>query len=192
MLWYYHLQPVQTATTNVPAEAETTAPAESNTFTITEKDQSGEGGILLDASLFTVEVPEGLKWNVYSYYYSAEDNLATVEINFGTDYTDDFKLTVTTQRMVDSLESSEEECISNFDYIPSAVVEKLSEVSYGDFTYKALHITSEYSDENFLVTYYEKADVLYGETYIEIEADTDDIAIDDSMIVMVLNSLKLR
>lgn len=179
-------------TTAPPAQAETTAPVDNSTFVITEEGQSGEGGILLDASLFTVDVPEGLLWDAYSYYYSAEDNLATVVIDFGTDYTDDFRLTVTTQRMIDSLDTAEAECIRTFDFVDSANIEKLPEVTYGDFTYKALHVTSDYSDENFLVTYYEKADADYGETYIEVEADVEDMAIDDAMIVSVLNSLKLR
>lgn len=180
-------------TTAAPADVETTAAAEdNNTFVITEADQSGEGGILLDASLFTVDVPDGLMWEAYEYYYNAEDNLATVVIDFGTDYTDDFRLTVTTQRMIDSLETAEAECIRTFDYVDSANIEKLPEVTYGDFTYKALHVTSDYSDENYLVSYYGKADVQYGETYIQVEADVDDMAIDDAMIVSVLNSLKLR
>ena len=96
-------------TNETTAAVQETTVAVDDTVLITEVGQEGEGEAKIDTPLYTATVPAGLKYEVYT-YYSGDDNLATVEINFGKDYANDFRLTVTTQRMIASLDDAVGEC----------------------------------------------------------------------------------
>ena len=67
----------------------------------------GEGEKTLDSDFCTVTIPEGLQYNVYSYYHD-EDALGTIQIDFGKKYTIEGRLEVSTTRMINSLDDAVE------------------------------------------------------------------------------------
>lgn len=189
-----------TNTTSAPANdatvADTTAVQDTSVssadVTITEVDQKGEGEVKLDTPLYTATVPAGLKYEVYT-YYSGDDNLATIEINFGKDYANDFRLTVTTQRMIASLDDAVGECERMSSAFNGFQSEVLGEETHGANNYKKLNIKTEYSDVDYLVSYYKNlGDFIYTDTYIEVRADKRDIDISDPLVVALVDSIVLK
>ena len=189
-----------TNTTSAPANdatvADTTAVQDASVssadVTITEVDQKGEGEVKLDTPLYTATVPAGLKYEVYT-YYSGDDNLATIEINFGKDYANDFRLTVTTQRMIASLDDAVGECERMSSAFNGFQSEVLGEETHGAYNYKKLNIKTEYSDVDYLVSYYKNlGDFIYTDTYIEVRADKIDIDISDPLVVALVDSIVLK
>ena len=177
--------------TETSASLEETTPAESVVI-INEVDQTGEGEAKIDTPLYTATVPAGLKYEVYT-YYSGEDNLATVEINFGKDYPGDFRLTVTTQRMIASLDDAVAECERMSSAFSGFKSEVLGEETHGANTFKKLNIKTEYSDTDYLVSYYKNTGApLYADTYIEVMADKSDIDIADPLVTALIDSIVLK
>ena len=64
------------------AKAEETTVEETTASAELQEGDSGEGEKTLDSAFCTVTIPEGLQYNVYSYYHD-EDALGTIEIDFG-------------------------------------------------------------------------------------------------------------
>lgn len=157
---------------------ETTASAELQT------GDRGEGGKTLDSAFCTVTIPEGLQYEIYTYYHD-EDNLGSISINFGKKSTIEGKLEVSTTRMISSLDDAVEECIRvrNLDTYEEGKSEIGEEVTYGDTTYKVVKMSHEYGAETCLVSYYKRAD---GKNiYVEIKTtqnDFDKLPIDDPLV----------
>lgn len=170
------------ATSEVKAEEatveETTASAE------LQVGDSGEGEKTLDSDFCTVTIPEGLQYNVYSYYHD-EDALGTIEIDFGKKGTTEGRLEVSTTRMISSLDDAVNECIRvrNLDTYKEGKSEIGEEVTYGDTTYKVVKMSHEYGAETCLVSYYKRADG--KDIYVEIKTtqnDFDKLPIDDPLV----------
>ena len=155
--------------------------------------ESGDGEAKLDAGLFTMTVPEGLKYEVYTYYMDASNNLATIEVNFGKSSATEGRVTVTTQRMVKSLDDSEAESIRMYSSFDGMESESLGEVTIGGMTFKKLHITTQYQDKTILVSYYNNpAADMYADTFIEITTDTNRIDLADSAVTALIESIVLK
>lgn len=170
------------ATSEVKAEEttveETTASAELQT------GDRGEGEKTLDSAFCTVTIPEGLQYNVYSYYHD-EDALGTIQIDFGKNSAIVGRLEVSTTRMISSLDDAVNECIRvrNLDTYKEGKSEIGEEVTYGDTTYKLVNMSHENGAESCLVSYYKRADG--KDIYVEIrikQLDIDKLTIDDPLV----------
>lgn len=157
---------------------ETTASAE-----LQEGDR-GEGEKTLDSAFCTVTIPEGLQYEIYTYYHD-EDALGSISINFGKNSTIEGKLEVSTTRMISSLDDAVNECIRvrNLDTYKEGKSEIGEEVTYGDTTYKEVKMSHDYGAETCLVSYYKRADG--KDIYVEIKTtqnDFDKLPIDDPLV----------
>lgn len=170
------------ATSEVQAEEttveETTASAE------LQEGDSGEGEKTLDSAFCTVTIPEGLQYEIYTYYHD-EDNLGSISINFGKKSTIEGKLEVSTTRMISSLDDAVNECIRvrNLDTYKEGKSEIGEEVTYGDTTYKVVNMSHEYGAETCLVSYYKRADG--KDIYVEIKTNQSDsfkLPVDDPLV----------
>lgn len=157
---------------------ETTASAE------LKEGDSGEGEKTLDSAFCTVTIPEGLQYKINFYNYD-EDDLGTIEIDFGKKYTIEGRLEVSTTRMISSLDDAVNECIRvrNLNTYKEGKSEIGEEVTYGDTTYKEVKMSHEYGAETCLVSYYKRADG--KDIYVEIKTtqnDFDKLPIDDPLV----------
>ena len=138
--------------------------------------QSGEGPKTIFNSLFSVDVPEGLTYDLYSWYTSEDDDkFGTYVIDIGeTDsYGKGVRLTVTTQRMIDSLEGAAEECKRMNDFSGSKETIPGEDVVINGVTYKTMHIVGEKDDDKlFYVTYFDNHNETEksGDVYVEIRS----------------------
>ena len=163
---------------------ETTASAE------LKKGDSGEGEKTLDSVFCTVTIPEGLQYEVDSYYRD-EDTLGTIKIDFGKKGTTEGRLEVSTTRIISSLDDAVEECISvrNLDTYEEGKYEIGEEVTYGDTTYKQVNFSHEHGAETCLVSDYKRADG--KDIYVEIKTtqnDFDKLPIDDPLVQELVKS----
>lgn len=166
------------------AKAEETTVEETTASAELQEGDSGEGEKTLDSDFCTVTIPEGLQYNVYSYYHD-EDALGTIEIDFGKKSTTEGRLEVSTTRMISSLDDAVNECIRvrNLDTYKEGKSEIGEEVTYGDTTYKVVKMSHEYGAETCLVSYYKRADG--KDIYVEIKTtqnDFDKLPIDDPLV----------
>lgn len=165
-------------------QAEETTVEETTASAELQEGDSGEGEKTLDSAFCTVTIPEGLQYEIYTYYHD-EDNLGSIKIDFGKKSTIEGKLEVSTTRMISSLDDAVEECIRvrNLDTYEEGKSEIGEEVTYGDTTYKVVKMSHEYGAETCLVSYYKRAD---GKNiYIEIKTtqnDFDKLPIDDPLV----------
>lgn len=175
-------QSTVSATSESKAE-ETTVEATTASAELQAGD-SGEGAKTLDSDFCTVTIPEGLQYEVDSYYHD-EDALGTIKIDFGKKGTSEGRLEVSTTRMISSLDDAVEECIRvrNLDTYKEGKSEIGEEVTYGDTTYKVVKMSHEYGAETCLVSYYKRADG--KDIYVEIKTtqnDFDKLPIDDPLV----------
>lgn len=165
-------------------QAEETTVEETTASAELQEGDSGEGEKTLDSAFCTVTIPEGLQYEIYTYYHD-EDNLGSISINFGKKSTIEGKLEVSTTRMISSLDDAVNECIRvrNLDTYKEGKSEIGEEVTYGDTTYKVVNMSHEYGAETCLVSYYKRAD---GKNiYVEIKTtqnDFDKLPIDDPLV----------
>lgn len=175
-------QSTVSATSESKAE-ETTVEATTASAELQAGD-SGEGAKTLDSDFCTVTIPEGLQYEVDSYYHD-EDALGTIKIDFGKKGTSEGRLEVSTTRMISSLDNAVNECIRvrNLDTYKEGKSEIGEEVTYGDTTYKVVKMSHEYGAETCLVSYYKRADG--KDIYVEIKTtqnDFDKLPIDDPLV----------
>ena len=168
-------------------QPETETPTESNEI---EMGDSGEGEKTLDSVFCTVTIPEGLQYEVDSYYRD-EDALGTIKIDFEKKGTTEGRLEVSTTRMIKSLDDALQECIRvrNIDSYEEGKYEIGEEVTYGDTTYKQVNFSHEYGAETCLVSYYKRADG--KDIYVEIKTtqnDFDKLPIDDPLVQKLAKS----
>lgn len=166
------------------AKAEETTVEETTASAELQAGDSGEGVKTLDSDFCTVTIPEGLQYEVDTYYHD-EDALGTIKIDFGKKGTSEGRLEVSTTRMISSLDDAVNECISvrNLDTYENGKSEIGEEVTYGNTTYKQVSLSNGYGAETCLVSYYKRAD---GKNiYVEIstkQTDFDKLPIDDPLV----------
>ncbi|MGN0499130.1 MAG: hypothetical protein ACI4F6_08750 [Acutalibacteraceae bacterium] len=162
-------------------QPETEAPTENKEI---EMGDRGEGEKTLDSAFCTITIPEGLQYEIYTYYHD-EDNLGSISINFGKKSTIEGKLEVSTTRMISSLDDAVEECIRvrNIESYTDGKYEIGEEVTYGDTTYKQVNFSQEFGSEACIVSYYKRADG--KDIYVEIktnQADSFKLPVDDPLV----------
>lgn len=166
------------------AKAEETTVEETTASAELQEGDSGEGEKTLDSDFCTVTIPEGLQYEVDTYYHD-EDALGTIKIDFGKNGTSEGRLEVSTTRMISSLDDAVNECIRvrNLDTYKEGKSEIGEEVTYGDTTYKEVKMSHDYGAETCLVSYYKRAD---GKNiYVEIktnQADSFKLPVDDPLV----------
>ena len=165
-------------------KAEETTVEETTASVELQTGDRGEGEKTLDSAFCTVTIPEGLQYEIYTYYHD-EDNLGSISINFGKNSTIEGKLEVSTTRMISSLDDAVEECIRvrNLDTYEDGKSEIGEEVTYGDTTYKVVEMSHEYGAEICLVSYYKRADG--KDIYVEIktnQAESFKLPVDDPLV----------
>ncbi len=182
---------------------ETTAPATTvaettDAPTETENDgeivggQEGEGEKTLESKLCSVTIPEGFKYQVYT-YAMVDDTNGTVDIDFGDISTMCARLTVSTQRMVNSLDEVEERAIElrNLDTYKEGKAEVGEDVTFGDVTYRRISISTEYGSDETLVGYVKTGAGLGA--YVEINLEgVGGLTFDDAEVKSVIESIEYK
>lgn len=176
----------------------TAAPAAESKEEALEEGLEGVGEKTFDTPLCTVTVPADVKYELYTYAVDEDDNTGTVQIDFGPESTLQARLHVSTTRMISSLDDAHDECVrvQNLDTYDDGKYEDMEDVTFGGMTYKAIHVTTEWSDEIFLVTYYKRA-ADGVDVYVECELDQDGFGYDAvsptaDFVVAAMNSVILK
>lgn len=178
---------------------ETAAETSSETETTTAQDDgkmnvgdTGEGEKMLESELFSVTIPQGLKYEVYT-YSMVDDTNGTVDINFGKNSTIDAKLTVSTQRMVNSLDEVEERAIElrNLNTYKEGKSEVGEDITIGDVTYRKISVSTEYGSDELMVGYVKTGAGLGG--YIEINLEgSGGLTFDDAEVKSLIESIEYK
>ena len=174
----------------------TAAPAAESKEEALEEGLEGVGEKTFDTPMFTMTVPADVMYELYTYSVG-DDNCGTIQIDFGPDSTMQARFEVSTTRMISSLSDAHDEClrVQNLDTYEEGRYEDMDDVTYGGVTYKALHVTTEWSDEIFLVSYYKRADGV--DVYVECKLDQDGFGYDAvspsaDFVAAALNSVTLK
>lgn len=67
---------------------------------------------------------------------------------------------------------------------------KLDDVKIGDITFKSVNIKTDLNDSNFYTYYYENAEGF--ETYVEIMSNSEDLPLNDPMMVEFIEGITLK
>lgn len=169
---------------------ETTAAPDSSVVEM-EAGAENEGPQDLTSKFFDVKVPEGLKYEVYTYAF-ADDTNGTIQLNFGKTSTIDGSIVVSTQRMTTSLDECVTRCIElrNLDTYKEGKSEVVGDVTFGDTTYKEVKISNEYSSDVNYVTYYKTEAGL--DCYVEIKISDKYLSPDDELVKELINSIQYK
>ena len=174
----------ETGTTTTKSATVTTAAATEPTTTTTaaevlESGMEGVGEKTFDTPFFTMTVPKDVKYELYTYLVTEDDNRGTIQIDFGPDSTLQARLHVSTTRMISSLDDAHDEClrVQNLDTYEEGRYEDMDNLTFGGVTYKVIHVTTEWSDEIFLVTYFKRA-ADGVDFYVECKLDQDGFGYD--------------
>ncbi|MBR3289301.1 MAG: hypothetical protein IKI63_00830, partial [Clostridia bacterium] len=182
-----------------PTEAPTTVPTTTPTTAETlEAGMEGVGEKTFDTPFFTMTVPADVKYELYTYAVDEDDNRGTVQIDFGPESTLQARFEVSTTRMISSLDDAHDECIrvQNLDTYDEGKYEDMEDVTFGGMTYKAIHVTTEWSDEIFLVSYFKRA-ADGVDVYVECKLDQDGFGYDAVLptadfVVAAMNSVVFK
>ncbi len=155
----------------------------------------GSDPVTLYSRFGSLKFPEGVNYKL-STLPPDDTATATLEFWFGKGNTNAGRFTISTTRMIESLEDAVNECIrmNDFGSLSSTIGD---EISYGGITYKNLSIHKDDGSEAkyFLVTYYETEDGRNG--YVEVQVNGQDggyykLDIDDPIVIEMLESLVLK
>ena len=144
------------------------------------KGLKGDGPKELSCKYADFKVPEGMKWEVYTYTGKPEaKTTGSVVMHMGTKDTSLLWFEVSTTRMVgaensstgkakklETIEEAANECFRMHGKSTNGERIDGERVKIGDYEYQTLTIKSQYKDETFLVTAYKTSDGL--EAYVEI------------------------
>lgn len=180
--------------TETPGENE--EPKETTSFASGDK---GTGEAFISNGLFSVTIPEGLDYEIYT-WYTAEDNekFGTYEIDIAEKGASSVvRLTVTTQRMVDSLESAAKECIRMNDFSGAKTATIGADITINGVTYKTVTITGDesYDETNmyYATFYYTNADG-DNDVYVEISSTEagpfTNLSMENPLVQKMIESLK--
>lgn len=157
--------------------------------------QRGTGPATLHSRFGSLSFPEGVDYQLST--LPPDDTLtATLEFWFGKGNTNAGKFTISSTRMIGSLDDAVNECIrmNDFGKLTATIGD---EVSYGGITYKNLSIHEADGSEAkyYLVTYYKTENDRNG--YVEVQVNGQDggyykLDIDDPIVVEILESTTLK
>lgn len=162
---------------------------------------TGDGPADLDCDLFSVTIPQRLKYEISSFFISDDDTkYGTVAIDLGSEdssYVGELgTLTITTQRMPTNQKEAVESTIKllNLDTYDEGKSELGAEVTYGGYTYQTINTSTEFGKKDFLVTFFLRAPEgeFENDVVAELKVNPEKIAIDDPQVAELMNSLVLK
>ena len=165
--------------------------------TFTEGDR-GSGPMTIYSKLFSIDVPEGLDYELYTWYTSESDEkFGTYEINIAeSGESSAVCVTVTTQRMINSLDDAAAECKRMNDFSGSLVTTPGDDIVINDVTYKTMQITgseSYSSTKLYYASFYETDNG--DDVYVEIQSTEDgpftNLPMSNELVQQLIDSLVL-
>lgn len=161
-----------------------------------KKGDEGNGPADINAEFITLKLPSGYKYEVDSFSKDSKDPLkgnVTLFIYKDGSYGSIATLTATARNMVNSQEEAVENTIKlcNLQTYKNGKSEIGKDVQYGENTYSTIHVTTEYNERDFFVTYANRGASDKTGLLVKLEIKNNDIKADDPFIKELLDSLKI-
>ena len=160
-----------------------------------QEGDTGDGPADLNAGLVTFTLPEGYSYEAYTYYIDEDDPLfGSIQINISETDSYDTLINVdaTTQTMASNYDEAIQTTIDlcNLDTYEDGKYTINDTVTYGDYTYTPINISTEWYDSTYFVTYVENGNSYNsGGLLIRIIVDNKKLASDDPLVKTILESL---
>ena len=161
-----------------------------------KEGDEGNGPADINAEFITLKLPAGYKYKVDSFSKDSKDPLkgnVTLFIYKDGEYSPVAKLTATARNMVRSQEEAVENTIKlcNLQTYKNGESEIGKDAQYGENTYSTVHVTTEYYEKDFFVTYANRGASDTKGLLVKLEINNKDIKADDPFIKELLDSLKI-
>ena len=178
------------------SSTENTSATETPTAEGMKKGDEGNGPADINAEFITLKLPSGYKYEVDSFSKDSKDPLkgnVTLFIYKDGSYGSIATLTATARNMVNSQEEAVENTIKlcNLQTYKNGKSEIGKDVQYGENTYSTIHVTTEYNERDFFVTYANRGASDKTGLLVKLEIKNNDIKADDPFIKELLDSLKI-
>lgn len=178
------------------SSTENTSATETPTAEGMKKGDEGNGPADINAEFITLKLPSGYKYEVDSFSKDSKDPLkgnVTLFIYKDGSYGSIATLTATARNMVSSQEEAVENTIKlcNLQTYKNGKSEIGKDVQYGENTYSTIHVTTEYNERDFFVTYANRGASDKTGLLVKLEIKNNDIKADDPFIKEILDSLKI-
>ena len=161
-----------------------------------KEGDEGNGPADINAEFITLKLPAGYKYKVDSFSKDSKDPLkgdVTLFIYKDGEYSPVAKLTATARNMVRSQEEAVENTIKlcNLQTYKNGESEIGKDTQYGENTYSTVHVTTEYYEKDFFVTYANRGASDTKGLLVKLEINNKNIKADDPFIKELLDSLKI-
>ncbi len=161
-----------------------------------KKGVKGSGPVDIDAVFITLKLPAGYRYEVDSFSKDPSNPLkgdVTLFIYKEGEYSSVATLTATARNMVDSQEKAVENTIKlcNLQTYKDGKSKIGKDVKYGENTYSPIHVTTEYYEKDFFVTYANRGAEDKTGLLVKLETKSDKIKADDPFTKELLDSLKI-
>ena len=161
-----------------------------------KEGDEGNGPADINAEFITLKLPAGYKYKVDSFSKDSKDPLkgnVTLFIYKDGEYSPVAKLTATARNMVRSQEEAVENTIKlcNLQTYKNGESEIGKDAQYGENTYSTVHVTTEYYEKDFFVTYANRGASDTKGLLVKFEINNKNIKADDPFIKELLDSLKI-
>ena len=161
-----------------------------------KEGDEGNGPADINAEFITLKLPAGYKYKVDSFSKDSKDPLkgdVTLFIYKDGEYSPVAKLTATARNMVRSQEEAVENTIKlcNLQTYKNGESEIGKDAQYGENTYSTVHVTTEYYEKDFFVTYANRGASDTKGLLVKLEINNKNIKADDPFIKELLDSLKI-
>lgn len=161
-----------------------------------KKGDKGKGPADVDAYFISFKLPAGYSYEVDSFSKDQKDKLkgdVSFYIYKDGDYSILAQLTATARNMVDSREKAVENTIKlcNLQSYKEGKSEVGSDITFGDYTYSPIKVSTEYGVQNYFVTYVNRGETDKNGLLVKFNAKEDKIKADDPFIKELLDSLKV-
>ena len=170
--------------------------AEATTAEGIQEGDEGNGPADIDAEFITLKLPAGYKYKVDSFSKDSKDPLkgnVTLFIYKDGEYSSVATLTATARNMVRSQEEAVENTIKlcNLQTYKNGKSEIGKDAQYGKNTYSTIHVTTDYYEKDFFVTYANRGASDTTGLLVKLEINNKNIKADDPFIKELLDSLKI-
>ena len=181
-------------TTAVDKTEDTTA--EVTTAAGMKKGDEGNGPADINAEFITLKLPSGYKYEVDSFSKDSSNPLkgnVTLYIYKDGSYSSIATLTATARNMVRTQEEAVENTIKlcNLQTYKNGKSEIGKDAQYGENTYSTIHVTTDYYEKDFFVTYANRGTSDTTGLLVKLEINNKNIKADDPFIKELLDSLKI-
>ena len=170
--------------------------AEVTTAAEMKKGDKGNGPADINAEFITLKLPSGYNYEVDSFSKDSKNPLkgnVTLSIYKDGSYSSIATLTATARNMVRSQEEAVENTIKlcNLQTYKNGKSEIGKDAQYGENTYSTVHVTTEYYEKDFFVTYANRGASDTKGLLVKLEINNKNIKADDPFIKELLDSLKI-